>query len=472
MSDAIAIPPIIQGGMGVGISNWRLARAVSMRGQLGVVTGTGIDTLFVRRLQDGDAGGHIRRALQAFPIPEAAADALRLFFRPEGRPPGTPYKTLPKYRQTVSRARERITMLAAFVEVHLAKEGHGAPVGMNLLTKIQLPSLAALYGAMLAGVDAILMGAGVPREIPGALDRLAAHEPASLRFEVEGLRADAAEYLRLDPRAHWDGPPPALRRPRFFPIVASNSLATVLVRKASGRIDGIVIEGPTGGGHNAPARGAPRFNERGEPIYGERDDVDLKRIGDLGLPYWVAGGTGHPERVRSLRETGAAGVQVGTLFAYCDESGMEERLKRSVLEHAARGEVDVVTDRRASPTGYPFKLVRWSADPATGVKRERICDIAGLRVAYAKSDGTIGYRCPAEPVDAYVNKGGRREDTEGRMCLCNGLMATAGVAQVRAGGTIEPPIVTSGEDLKTISGFLAGRTRYTASDVIEYLLPA
>jgi NAD(P)H-dependent flavin oxidoreductase YrpB (nitropropane dioxygenase family) len=45
---ALEHPLIIQGGMGVGVSNWTLARAVSLRGQLGVVSGTGIDALFVR----------------------------------------------------------------------------------------------------------------------------------------------------------------------------------------------------------------------------------------------------------------------------------------------------------------------------------------------------------------------------------------------------------------------------------------
>ena len=58
-----AVPPIIQGGMGVAISDWRLARAVSLRGQLGVVSGTAIETVVVRRLQDGDIGGHMRRAI-------------------------------------------------------------------------------------------------------------------------------------------------------------------------------------------------------------------------------------------------------------------------------------------------------------------------------------------------------------------------------------------------------------------------
>ena len=52
MTVSLTIPPIIQGGMGVGISDWRLARAVSLRGQLGVVSGTALDTVMVRRLQD------------------------------------------------------------------------------------------------------------------------------------------------------------------------------------------------------------------------------------------------------------------------------------------------------------------------------------------------------------------------------------------------------------------------------------
>ncbi len=125
---------------------------------------------------------------------------------------------------------------------------------------------------------------------------------------------------------------------------------------------------------------------------------------------------------------------------------------------------------RVSPTGYPFKIVRWRADPATGVTRERICDVGGLRVAYLAPRGKIGYRCPAEPVDEFVRKGGRLEDTEGRTCLCNALLANIGLGQVRAGGWVEPPLVTSGEDLKSISVFLAGRTRYSAADVIDYLL--
>jgi len=464
-----SIPRIIQGGMGVGISDWRLARAVSLRGELGVVSGTALDTVMVRRLQDGDAGGHMRRAIAAFPMPGVGADVLRLYFRPEGRQPGMPYKMLPVYKQVMSRARQLVTVLAAFVEVYLAKEGHSGLVGMNLLTKVQIPTLPSLYGAMLAGVDVILMGAGIPREIPAALDQLAQHRATSLRFEVEGLPPGREEHLTLDPMAFWTTTPPELRRPRFLAIIASNSLATMLARKASGRIDGFVIEGPTAGGHNAPPRGEPRFNELGEPLYGERDVVDLTKLAELGLPFWLAGGAGRKGRLREALAAGASGIQVGTLFAYCNESGLAENLKASVLAHAARGEVTVITDPRASPTGYPFKVVHWPGDPGAGVERERLCDLGGLRQAYWTPEGKIGFRCSGEPVAAYVRKGGKVEDTVGRRCLCNALTADLGLGQVRADGQVEPPLVTSGDDLESIGEFLAGRTHYSAEDVLDFL---
>mgnify|MGYP001195738501 FL=1 len=470
MTVSPSIPPIIQGGMGIGISDWRLARAVSLRGQLGVVSGTALDTVLVRRLQDGDAGGHMRRAMAEFPMPGVAADVLRLYFRPEGRRPGMPYKMLPMCKQVMSQARLLVTVLAAFVEVHLAKEGHQGMVGMNLLTKVQIPTLPSLYGAMLAGVDVILMGAGIPREIPAALDHLAQHQTTSLRFEVEGLPPGRKEHLTLDPKGFWTTTPPELRRPLFLAIIASNSLATMLARKASGRIDGFVIEGPTAGGHNAPPRGEPRFNERGEPLYGERDAVDLAKMSELGLPFWLAGGTGRKGRLQEALASGASGIQVGTLFAYCDESGLAEDLKRAVLAHGARGEVTVMTDPRASPTGYPFKVVSWPGAPGNDVPRERLCDLGGLRVACYTPEGKIGYRCSGEPVAAYVKKGGKVTDTVGRRCLCNALTADLGLGQVRANGEAEPPLVTSGDDLESIGAFLAGRTHYSAGDVLDYLM--
>ncbi|MEP6472189.1 MAG: nitronate monooxygenase [Gemmatimonadota bacterium] len=460
--------------MGIGVSGWRLARAVSAAGQLGVVSLTAVDSLMVRRLQDGDAGGHLRRAMSRFPLPQIADGVLQRYFLPEGRPEGQPYKLLTMFSRTSGKRRQEVTMLAGFVEVELAREGHHGMVGANLLTKLQLPNLPLLYGAMLAGVDVILMGAGIPREIPGVLDALAAHRPVELRMDIEDDSAGGSEVISFDPRQHWpEGQLPApLTRPRFLAIIASNSLATVLARKASGRVDGFVVEGSTAGGHNAPPRGAASFNEKGEPVYGERDAVDLSRLRELGIPFWLAGGVGSPESLVQAEAAGAAGIQVGTLFAYCDESGLSPEIKRSVLAAVSEGTVEVFTDPLASPTGYPFKVVRWPGDPTGGQAepRHRICDLGYLRSAYRREDGGIGYRCPAEPVADFVRKGGAESETVGRRCLCNGLMADVGFGQSRGDGRVEPPLVTSGDDLASLGRFLGGRSGYPARNVVEYLL--
>ena len=468
------LPTIIQGGMGIGVSSWTLARAVSLRGQLGVVSGTAIDGVLVRRLQDGDAGGHVRRALAMFPLPDVSATTLHTYFLPEGRAPGQAYKLLPMWRQSVSRAREQLSMLASFVEVYLAKEGHKGQVGINLLTKVQLPNLPTLYGALLAGVDVVTMGAGIPREIPGVLDALAEGRPACIRFDIEGLARDEVHNLVFDPALHFEGTAPRCERPAFLPIVAAHSLATVLARKANGRVDGFVLEGPTAGGHNAPPRGQTTFNDRGEPIYGERDVIDLAVMQELGLPFWLAGSAASPEALGAALEAGAAGIQVGTFFAYADESGLAPDLKRQVLARVRQGTASVFTDPQASPTGFPFKIVELpgtAAEPDVYERRPRVCDLGYLRAAYKREDGRIGYRCPAEPVADYVKKGGAESDTVGRKCLCNGLMANIGLPQVRADGA-EPALLTSGDDLVRLNEFLQNRTSYSAADVIEYLMAA
>jgi len=471
--DMDSLPAIIQGGMGIGVSSWPLARAVAHQGQLGVVSGTALDSLLIRRLQDGDFGEDVRRAMESFPFPSVTAETLRRFFNPEGRELGDPYVLAPMYRQVVDRFRDQVTVLANYVEVWLAKEDHGGSVGINFLSKVQMPTLPSLYGAMLAGVDFVLMGAGIPREIPGALDRLSQHEPASLRFDVQGSGEGDDPFLRFAPREIFEEALPDIARPAFLPIVASNSLATMLARKANGRVDGLVVEGPTAGGHNAPPRGERRSNERGEPLYGERDRVDLKKIAELGLPFWVAGGTGRPGQIDAARREGATGIQVGTLFAYCRESGLVDGLKRAVLELCRNGGVDVRTADRASPTGFPFKTVELPgslADPAAYEARRRVCDLGYLRIPFRRKDGRTGYRCPAEPVPTFVAKGGTEEETVGRKCLCNALMANVGFAQPRGEGNPEGPLLTSGEDLKQLGEFLNGRESYSAKDVIDYLL--
>jgi nitronate monooxygenase len=470
----VQFPKIIQGGMGVGVSNWRLANAVSKLGQLGVVSGTALDSLFVRRLADGDPGGHMRRGLDAFPFPEMAKRIWEEYHIPGGKAVGVPYPLMPMHQRRDLRKVVELCIVSNFVEVYLAREGHKNPVGINFLEKVQMPHMSSIYGAMLAGVGYVLMGAGIPLHIPGVLDALAAQHPAEYRLAVTGAAQGQDTAMNFDPFDYAEGPLPLLHRPRFLAIVSSNTLATSILRRANGRVDGFVVESPTAGGHNAPPRGKLQLNEAGEPIYGERDEVDIAGMRALGVPFWLAGGYGSPEKVREALDQGAAGVQVGTAFAFTLESGLRPDLKNSLLAQAATGTGEVFTDPLASPTGFPFKvaLLQGSySDPEVAAARTRVCDIGLLRESYATPEGKIGYRCSAEPVANYVAKGGNIEETVGRKCLCNALMANIGHQQTRKDGSVEPALVTIGDDLNTVVQFMApGRASYSAADVVASLL--
>lgn len=466
-------PLIIQGGMGAGVSNWRLARAVSQLGQLGVVSGTALDVILARRLQEGDPDGDMRRALGQFPFPGMAQRVLDRYFVPGGKPADRSFKPMPLLSNQPSPAQVELIVLANFAEVFLAKEGHAGLVGINYLQKIQLPTLPSLFGAMLAGVDYVLVGAGIPMAIPGLLDQLARGEVVRLKLEVEGA-ADEEFFCTFDPAAFCGTTPPQLKRPHFFAIISSTVLALALARKASGRVDGFVIEGPTAGGHNAPPRAAGTRNELGEPIYGPRDVPDLEKIRALGLPFWLAGSYATPKRLAEALQNGAAGVQVGTAFAFCEESGIEAGLKAQVLQSVRSGTLEIFTDPVASPTGFPFKVARLDStlsEPEIYAARDRICDLGYLRRAFRKPDGTLGYRCPGEPEEHYVAKGGELADTPGRKCVCNGLLSTIGLGQVQPDGYREPALLTAGDDVAGLARFLpTNRDSYSAADVIRHLL--
>ncbi len=459
--------------MGAGVSSWRLANAVSSLGQLGVVSGVALDVILARRLQDGDIDGSVRSALGHFPLPAIAAKIVKRYFIKGGRAEGHPYKTVPMHSLSPGRDLIELTIAANFVEVFLAREGHACDVGINYLEKIQLPLLPSIYGAMLAGVAYVLVGAGIATRIPGVLDRFTNHESATYEIAVSG---DGVEPLSVcfDPAEHSGGTLLArLQRPYFFPIIASNVLATTMVKRSNGRVDGFVIEASQAGGHNAPPRGKLQLDALGQPVYGEKDVVDLARIAELGLPFWLAGGQATAEKLRIALAAGAAGIQVGTAFAFCEESGLAPDLRAAVTRKAVAGTNKVFTDPLCSPTRFPFKIVELAGTLSESdlyKNRERVCDLGFLREVFRGEDGRIGYRCASEPVDAFVSKGGDAEETNGRKCLCNALVANIGQPQLRIAGN-ELPLLTAGDDLVEIGRFLRdGRTAYTAADVVGAIL--
>ncbi|MCF6313812.1 MAG: nitronate monooxygenase [Verrucomicrobiales bacterium] len=466
---------IIQGGMGLGVSDWRLARAVSLCDQLGVVSGTALDLIFVRRLQQGDPDGDMRRGLAAFPDAEMAQSILDQYFIPAGKKKDKPYASKAMVGHQPSLALQKLLVVANFVEVFLAKQGHDGLVGINFLHKIQTPIMPSLYGAMLAGVDVVIVGAGIPLQIPSIIDNLCRGEVAEFDLYVQGEEGSGGHKLIFDPAEVMGGACEALARPLFFPIVSSATLAMVMVKKCKGQVDGLIVEGPSAGGHNAPPRGKAVFNEEGEPVYGVRDEVNLEQIARLGLPFWLAGSYGKPEELQKALAAGAAGVQVGTIFAFCEESGLRGDIKSDVIKSCLQGRVQIKTDPVASPTGFPFKVISIAetlSEEEDYNKRKRMCDLGYLREAYELPDGSVGWRCRAEDPKNYVKSGGKLEDSVGKKCLCNGLMANIGLAQVRSDAYEELPLVTCGDDLEGIQRLSTMQDPcYTSADVIDFLLP-
>ncbi|KAJ1493203.1 hypothetical protein T484DRAFT_1929666, partial [Baffinella frigidus] len=441
---AATVPKIIQGGMGVQVSSWKLAREVGRKGELGVISGTAMDVVLLRWLQEGDPGGLYRKALATFPDQGMAQRCIAKYFVEGGKDKAKPYKPLQMWVMEPSQELNEISVMGNYCEVWLAKHNDdGTPIesviGINCLTKIQLPVMSSLYGAMLADGDYVLMGAGIPMEVPGILDRLSRNEDVKMAIDVDDAVLLASAMLK---RATGEGP--------------------------TRGIQGFVIEFPTAGGHNAPPRGfkydattgshALSLNDKGEPIYGPKDEVDLVKfknaVGDL--PFYLAGYYARPEKLQEVLALGGAGVQVGTSFAFSEESGLWDQAKQQVLQQIANDDLVVYTDPVASPTGFPFKVLE--LDGSLSVKdnyeeRPRVCNLGYLRTAYEK-DGKLGYRCASEPIDDYLKKGGDKSATEGRKCLCNGLMANAGVPQVspfkKAGEDsryVEETLITAGDDV-------------------------
>ncbi|HBF33803.1 TPA: 2-nitropropane dioxygenase [Candidatus Sumerlaeota bacterium] len=472
MNTSDYFPEIIQGGMGAGVSNWKLAKSVACHGQLGVVSGTALDSILARRLQLGDLDGSMRRAMSQFPWQDIVQKILDDYFIEGGKEPHMPFKNIPWHELELSAANVGLLLVSNFVEIFLAKEGHDGPVGINYLEKIQLPTLPSLLGAMLAGVTYVLMGGGIPLAIPGTLDSLAKWEPVQLSLHVDNPTDESSYTMHFDPKQWCPGPLPELTRPKFLAVISSDIVAKTMVRKASGYVDGFVVEDHTAGGHNAPPRRSDVQPAPGACPYGAKDVPDIAKIKNLGRPFWLAGSCASPERLKDALAQGAAGIQVGTIFAFCEESGITPELKQQALRKCLEGTPDVCTNMNASPTGYPFKILQLEGtlgDPAVVAARKRVCDLGFLRQFYITDEGKLGYRCTAEPEALFVKKGGKIEKTEGALCLCNGLLGTIGLGQTRK-DYVEPAVVTTGEDFAFVEKLVKSDTlTYTAKDAIDYL---
>jgi nitronate monooxygenase len=457
-------PKIIQGGMGVYISCPNLARTVSMQSKpgketLGTGSGTAIERVMARLLQKGGKNSDdIVRIIRGSQIPEIREMGEGIIARYLNKPnSGIPVFTL---QPPPSRFLIGLTICANYVFVMLAKEGHNNSVSMNFLEKIQAPHAFAVYGAMLAGVDFITVGAGIPLQFPDIFDAYMEGREATYSITVHG---DEDFVMRFNPDSFFGRVIPIIKKPNFLPIIASNTLATLLSKRLHGRIYGFVVEEPTAGGHNAPPRDKVE--------YGARDIVDYAKLATLGIPFWIGGSKASPEGLYHALELGAKGIQAGTIFAFSDDSGMHPEIRRTARRLGYNGTAKIFTDPLASPTGYPFKVLQLNgtaSEEAVYMARSRVCDQGALVEYYKRPDGSIGQRCPSEPVADYVRKGGEIAKTLGRKCVCNGLVTTGDLRY--DGEEHEPFLVTSGDDMQCFRCLMSDENdSYDALHALNYL---
>jgi len=310
--------PIIQGGMGVGVSLFPLASAVAKEGGVGIVSSACLDRLVSKRTG----------------------------------------KKLNSYE-------------AAYEEVSQAK-ANGGFAGINIMCALSRDYNDSVKGALDAGADVIISGAGLPVSLP------------------------------------------AIQNPKdtaLIPIVSSTRALEIICKKwekLGYRPDAIVLEGPLAGGHlgfkmDQVDLEANRLENLLPPV---KDAA--RKYGDF--PIIVAGGIYTYEDIARYMKAGADGVQMGTRFLATEESSATQAYKNSVV--AAQDEDIIVAFDPGSPCGLPFRIIKQSPMYVSALSKLRKpkCDKGYV----LQKDGEGKYSlCPA------------KASNEHHFCICNGLLSSA-----------------------------------------------
>ena len=322
----------VQGGMGIGISLAPLARAVAKRGGIGTISSAALHAIVSKRLG---------RRVDAFQ--------------------------------------------AAAIEVAEAKRDGGC-IAINIMVALPQSFNDSVLGAIEGGVDAIILGAGLPTTLPESV-----------------VSADVA----------------------LIPIVSSVKALRIIYKRWTERLnripDAVVLEGPLAGGHLGFAYADLKKDEfRMEKLFGPVKEFAQKH-GDF--PVIVAGGIYyHEDIVRWVNEIGADGVQMGTRFAATHESGASADFKQAMID--CREEDIIVAKKPGSPCGLPFRIIKTSPGYQTALQKNRPpkCNRGFVLRKDEEGDFTA---CPAR--DSYDN-----------FCICNVLLSAHGFTDK------EEPIYTIG----------------------------
>lgn len=344
--------PIIQGGMGVGVSLHPLASAVAKEGGVGVISSAALDRI---------VGKRIKRKIKIY-------EAVR-------------------------------------IEIANAKNmSDGGLIGINIMFALQKDFDNSVRGAIDAGADFIISGAGLPLNLP------------------------------------------AIQSPKdtaLIPIVSS-ARALELICKKWGRLgyrpDAVVLEGPLAGGHlGFKIDQVEEESNKLENLFPSVKDMAVK-FGDF--PVIVAGGIYTHEDIVRFLKMGVDGVQIGTRFLATKESSASEQYKQAVLN--TKKEDIVVVDPKinppGSPCGLPFRIIKQSPMFISAQKKIRVPKCDKGYVLLKDENGKFS-RCPA------------RESNENCFCICNGLLSSAGYNSGE-----EEPLYTVGTNAYRIDKIVSVKT--------------
>jgi nitronate monooxygenase len=311
--------PIIQGGMGVGVSLHPLAKAVAQEGGLGIISSACVDRIVSKRT-----------------------------------------------------GKKKNIYEAVYEEVSLSKI-KGGFAGINIMTALGRDYTASVQGALDAGADVIISGAGLPLNLP------------------------------------------AIQAPKdtaLIPIVSSARALDIICKKwekLGYRPDAVVLEGPLAGGHlGFRIDQVDLESNKLENLLPPVKDM-ARKFGDM--PVIVAGGIYTHSDILKFMDMGADGVQMGTRFLATEESSATEAYKQSVV--SARDEDIIVAYRPGSPCGLPFRVIKQSPMYVSSLQQLRTpkCDKGYVLMKDAEGKYTV---CPA------------KENNKDYFCICNGLLSSAG----------------------------------------------
>lgn len=254
--------PIVQGGMGIGISGNRLAGSVASAGGVGTLS-----SVDLRRHHDD-----LMDETRELPPGQAAKDGIN---------------------------RANLEAMGREIRAARARTGGHGLLAINVMRAVS-EYAANVVKALECGIDAVVVGAGLPLDLP-----------------------DLAQ----------DHPQAAL-----IPILSDARGVQLLVKKWERKKrlpDAIIIEHPRlAGGH----LGAAKIADLGDPRFDFHNVLPQVRqfFKDAGyekqIPLIAAGGIQSWDDITRVQALGADAVQLGTAFAVTEESDAHPEFKRTLAE--------------------------------------------------------------------------------------------------------------------------------------------